>query len=193
YLRIPNWCDKAPTVSINGQVVFDRKTPDNGSFIIINRLWNNNDVVLLTLPLDFTIKTWTQNKNSVSIHYGPLTFSLAIDEQYNRIGGTNEWPEYEVIAKSNWNYGLLLSSRDQWKLSRVKKTNYTENIFTQENIPMNIQVRARRIPQWIKDQENVVGILPQSPVESKEIDETVTLIPMGAARLRITAFPTIAQ
>ncbi|CAF1687480.1 unnamed protein product, partial [Adineta ricciae] len=25
YLRIPNWCDKAPTVSINGQVVFDRK------------------------------------------------------------------------------------------------------------------------------------------------------------------------
>ncbi|CAF1292913.1 unnamed protein product [Adineta ricciae] len=193
YLRIPDWCNKPPTVTINGRIVFNQKTPDNGSFIIINRVWTNDDIVKLTLPLELTTKTWKNNKNSVSIHYGPLAFSLAINEQYNRIGGTNEWPEYEVIAKSNWNYGLLLSSSNEWKIKRKTRKNNSENIFTQENIPLNIEARARRIPEWIADQENVVGILPQSPVQSKETDESVTLIPMGAARLRITAFPTIAQ
>ncbi|UJR18182.1 hypothetical protein I4U23_005082 [Adineta vaga] len=193
YLRIPNWCNKAPTVSINGRIVFNQKTPDNGSFIIINRLWANDDIVTLTLPLELTTKTWSANKNSVSINYGALTFSLAIDEQYNRIGGTDDWPEYEVVAKSNWNYGLLLSNRNEWKIKKRTKKNNSENIFTQENIPLNIEVRARRIPEWVVDDENVVGLLPQSPVASKEVDEMVTLVPMGSARLRITAFPVIGQ
>ncbi|CAF4964965.1 unnamed protein product, partial [Rotaria socialis] len=47
--------------------------------------------------------------------------------------------------------------------------------------------------EWQADSQNVVGLLPQSPVHSQESDEILTLIPMGAARLRITTFPTIAQ
>ena len=37
----------------------------------------------------------------------------------------------------------------------------------------------------------MVGLLQQSPVRSDEPVETITLIPMGAARLRISAFPVI--
>jgi hypothetical protein len=33
----------------------------------------------------------------------------------------------------------------------------------------------------------------EQPVQSSEPVETVTLIPMGAARLRISAFPVIAN
>ena len=36
-----------------------------------------------------------------------------------------------------------------------------------------------------------MGKIQQSPVKSDEPTETVTLIPMGCARLRISAFPTI--
>ncbi len=68
-----------------------------------------------------------------------------------------------------------------------------KSIFTKENVPINIEVRGRRIPQWVADSQNVVGLLPQSPVQSQEPDETLTLIPMGSARLRITTFPSIAQ
>jgi hypothetical protein len=39
----------------------------------------------------------------------------------------------------------------------------------------------------------LVGKLQPSPARSEEPEETVTLIPMGAARLRITAFPTIGS
>ena len=38
-----------------------------------------------------------------------------------------------------------------------------------------------------------MGKLQPSPVKSDQPTETVTLIPMGAARLRITAFPVIGQ
>jgi hypothetical protein len=193
YLRVPPWCQKAPTLSLNGNIIFNEKTPIDGSYLILDRLWVNGDVLSFTIPLDLTTKTWAANHNAVSIAYGPVTYSLGINEQYNRIGGTDDWPEYEVIAKSNWNYGLLLSSINECSIKRRKKKNGSENLFTKDNIPLNLEVRARRIPQWKADNQNVVGLLPQSPVQSQEPDEIVTLVPMGTARLRITAFPSIAQ
>lgn len=194
YLRVPAWSKTAPVVSLNGQILFNETTPQNGSFIIIDRLWVNDDVLTFTLNLALRIQTWTSNRNSVSLSYGPLTFSLGFSEQYDRIGGTDDWPEFQIISKSNWNYGLLMSSANQWVIKRNKnKKDRNENPFNKDNVPINIEVRGRRIPEWQADSQNVVGLLPQSPVKSQEADEILTLIPMGAARLRITAFPTIAQ
>ncbi|CAF0782985.1 unnamed protein product [Adineta ricciae] len=193
YLRVPSWCKAAPKLSLNGSVVFNEATPMNGSYLILDRLWQDSDVLTLNIPFKLNLTKWTTNRSAASISYGPLTFSLAIDEQYNRIGGTEEWPEYEVRAKSNWNYGLVLSSVDKWSLKRRKTKTDSVNIFTRDAIPLNLEARGRRIPDWKADSENVVGLLPQSPVQSQQADETLLLIPMGAARLRITAFPTIAQ
>jgi hypothetical protein len=193
YLRVPRWCQKAPIVSLNETIIFNQATPTDGSYLIFDRLWANDDVLSITLPLSLKIETWAANHNAVSLSYGPVTFSLGINEQYNRIGGTDDWPEFEVIAKSNWNYGLILSTANQWLIKRRKNKNGLENPFTKENAPLNIEVRGRRIPDWKADSQNVVGLLPQSPIKSQESDETITLVPMGSARLRITAFPTIAQ
>ncbi|CAF2088320.1 unnamed protein product [Rotaria magnacalcarata] len=193
YLRVPCWCRKAPTLSLNGQILFNEKTPNNGSYLIVDRLWVDDDALTFTIPLSLRIQTWTSNHSAVSLSYGSLTFSLGISEQYNRIGGTDDWPEFEVIPKSNWNYGLVMASSNEWLIKRKKIKNGSQNLFTKDTIPLNLEVRARRIPEWQADSQNVVGLLPQSPVHSQESDEILTLIPMGAARLRITTFPTIAQ
>jgi DUF1680 family protein len=193
YLRVPGWLEQAPTLSLNGKVIFHEKTPNDGSYMILDRLWVNGDTLSFTLPLPLKIQTYTANHNAVSINYGPVAFSLGISEQYNRIGGTDDWPEYEVIAKSNWNYGLILASINEQSIKRTKKKAGAKSIFTKENVPINIEVRGRRITQWVADSQNVVGLLPQSPVQSQEPDETLLLVPMGSARLRITTFPTIAQ
>ncbi|UJR34692.1 hypothetical protein I4U23_027469 [Adineta vaga] len=193
YLRVPRWCVKSPIVTLNGIPIFNRQTPSDGSFIILDRLWMNNDVLSLTLPMQLDTKTWTSNHNAVSVNYGPLTFSLALNEQYTRISGTDEWPEYQVTTESNWNYGLLLSSVDKWVIKRNKNKINSENHFTTNTVPLNIEARGRRIPEWKADSQNVIGLLPQSPVKSDQPDEILTLIPMGSARLRITSFPTIAQ
>ena len=46
----------------------------------INRKWSNGDLVNLNLPKKLSLKTWKKNHNSVSINYGPLTFSLKIKD-----------------------------------------------------------------------------------------------------------------
>src|SRR5207248_4094724 len=51
--------------------------------------------------------------------------------------------------------------------------------------------RATRIPAWRIDRHGLVGTLQDSPVKSDEPTEAVTLIPMGAARLRISMLPVV--
>jgi hypothetical protein len=52
---------------------------------------------------------------------------------------------------------------------------------------------ARRIPQWALDKYGLCAPLQQSPVVSDQPIETVALVPMGATRLRISAFPVIGS
>jgi hypothetical protein len=59
--------------------------------------------------------------------------------------------------------------------------------------PVELRAKAKKIPQWKKDHLGLVGELQQSPAKSDEPAEAVTLIPMGCARLRISAFPTIGS
>ena len=61
--------------------------------------------------------------------------------------------------------------------------------FAAEAAPIEIKVQARQIPNWQPDERGLIGEVQASPVKSEEPVETVTLIPMGAARLRISAFP----
>jgi hypothetical protein len=52
-----------------------------------------------------------------------------------------------------------------------------------------LKSRGRRIPQWGLDERGLVEEIQESPVKTSEPVEEITLIPMGAARLRISAFP----
>jgi hypothetical protein len=205
YLRIPSWCSNA-TVTLNGKEVNTDATA--ASYIRIENNWKNGDVIELTLPMQLKMREWKENKNSVSLNYGPLTFSLKIDEQYKKmdskasaIGDSKwqanadqtKWPAYEIFPASNWNYGLYLNDRsltDQFKI--VKKAWPADNFpFTQKSVPIMIEAKGKLIPQWTLDQYELCSVLPQSPVAVTTKEETIELIPMGAARLRISAFPVV--
>ncbi|MDR1009821.1 MAG: glycoside hydrolase family 127 protein [Opitutaceae bacterium] len=209
YLRVPAWCGSA-TVSINGKNVPAAATP--GSYIRIERDWRDNDTVTLDLPMRVAVREWTQNHNSVSVNYGPLTFSLKIGERYERRDSVetairdsrwqpgvdkSKWPSFEIFPTTPWNYGLLLDDGagvQREKSFDVQKLAWPENNFpfTPDSVPIRMTVRAKKIPQWTLDGHGLAGKLQPGPVVSREPEETVTLIPMGAARLRISAFPVIA-
>jgi hypothetical protein len=205
YLRLPAWCE-APELSLN-----DARTEvqaRGGKFVRIEREWKNGDVVTLRLPMKLSIRKWTQNHDSASVNYGPLTFSLKIGERYERhdsiktaIGDSkwqkgadpSKWPSYEILPTTPWNYGLVLNEDDPAKSFNVKAGNWPVNDFpfTTDDAPIVITAKAKKIPEWDLDRYGLCAVLQDSPVLSDEPIETVSLIPMGCARLRISAFPVV--
>jgi len=190
YLRIPAWCS-TPEVKMNGKSIMHQ--PASG-YIKIELWWKSGDEITLNLPMKVGTRTWEANKNSVSVDYGPLTFSLKIEENYVREGGTDEWPTWEIFPASQWNYGLALTCNPENDF-RVIKKDYPENDmpFTHEGAPIEIKTSGALIPDWGMDETNLVKELPVSPVVTDQPRQEVTLIPMGAARLRVSAFPVLGD
>lgn len=192
YLRIPKWCEAA-SIRVNGKRVALK--PEPLSYAVIERAWAAGDTLTLKLPMKISVRRWAANKNAASVDYGPLTFSLKIGERWSRYGSHAEWPEWEVFPTTPFNYGLVLNERSPAKSFKLVKRSgpLAAQPFTPETAPLEIRAKARRIPAWQQDANGLLEVLQPSPVRSTEPVETVTLIPMGAARLRIASFPVIGQ
>ena len=203
YLRIPAWCHSA-SVQINGKTV--QAYAMAGSYLRINNTWKNNDQITILLPMALKVTTWRKNKNSVSINYGPLTYSLKMDEKYIRFDSKetaqydakwqanadpSQWPSFEIQPGSAWNYGLTGDFNEPDKLFKVVRKPWpADNYpFSITAVPIEIRTKGKKIPRWTIDQYGLCAELPVSPVSTDEPEEAITLVPMGAARLRISAFP----
>jgi len=144
------------------------------------------------------VRTWQKNHRSVSVDYGPLTFSLQIGQKWmpykSGEHSSDQWQEQEVYASTPWNYGLALdAAHPENSFELVKKPGpVADQPFTPETAPISLKAKARKIAEWKQDETGLLTELSPSPVRSDAPMETVTLIPMGAARLRISSFPTVS-
>ena len=205
YLRIPSWCSNAKII-LNGNP--QPVSLDSGSYARIDRLWSQGDVIQLSLPMTLKKDTWAQNKSSVSINYGPLTFSLKIGESYQKVESKmsaqegskwqenvdqSKWPSYNLYPSSLWNYGLLIEDSPLEEQFEIIKRQWPANDFpfTQETVPFSLKAKGKLIPEWMLDKNGLCDVLPQSPVKTATMVDEIELIPMGAARLRISSFPVV--
>lgn len=199
YIRIPKWTRNA-TVKVNGQDMDEDLQA--GKYLCIDREWKNGDRVEVDFPMEVSVRTWQVNKNSVSVDYGPLTLSLRItekyveknsaetaiwDSQWQQGADASRWPSYEIYPESPWNYALQVGSV---KLKERRKLQPGRNPFTQSDVPLVFEAQGRQVPDWKIDEYKLCGVLPYEDVAKSDTCETLELIPMGAARLRISAFPT---
>lgn len=193
YLRVPGWSRQA-MLKINGGPAKAWADKPN-CYIKIARTWKDGDEIQLMLPMAIRLRTWTKNHHSVSVDRGPLTYSLRIDERYERQGGTEQWPAWEIYPASPWNYGLVLNEDDPAaSFSVVKRAWPEDNMpFAHVGCPIALKARGQRIPQWQLDHQGLCMEIQASPVRSDQPTEALTLIPMGAARLRIASFPVIGD
>ena len=203
YLRIPVWAEHA-SVTVDGNTT----NAQAGKYVKLNRVWNDGDQVTLHLPMTITTQTWSQNKGSVSVNYGPLTLSLKIAEQYRQrdpsdpdivqgdshwqIGvDKSKWPAWEIFADSPWNYALKVDNQHlPVDITVVRKPWPADNYpFTLESVPLEFTAKGQKVPSWGFDDKGMTDVLPtRFATRDKEV-ETIHLVPMGAARLRISAFP----
>jgi hypothetical protein len=183
-LRIPAWANGA-TVRVNGKPVAGVKP---GSFFKIERKWARNDTVDLDLPMEVRISRWYHN--SVAVERGPLVYSLEIGEQWHKVKDRPQVPDWGVSPTTPWNYGLVLDGAQPATSFDVTERAIGEYPFSKEGAPVQLKAKARRVSEWTLVNDSA-GPLPVSPVHSAEPVESVILIPYGAAKLRITAFPEV--
>jgi hypothetical protein len=205
-LRIPGWADSA-TIRFKNNIVHVK----NVSTYKIKERWRDGDQILIELPMQLRLENdWN---NSVALLRGPLYFSLRIDKDYKSVKinydnfnykGSVDW---EIDPKSSWNYGLVIN-----KTYLSRGINITDNpigkypfadkgdmvwspdsaryVQWTQDAPVVIRARGMKIPEWtLKD--NSADVPPLSPVKPEGDVESVSLVPYGCARLRITEFPVM--
>lgn len=206
YLRIPAWC-KRPELNLNGKQVV---LAGNGAFVKLSRTWKKGDQIALKLPMALKVDTWTDRHDSVSVNYGPLTFSLKIGEKvvkadpaatalsdsgWNDKIDKNKWPAYELTPTTPWNYALKVDPANPGASLEIKRKAWPKSNFpfTLSEVPIEIRAKGKILPQWKIDRTGLVSVLQDGPVKSTKPLESITLVPMGAARLRISAFPWLSE
>jgi DUF1680 family protein len=181
-LRIPEWA-KSATVRVNNEQSIH---VDAGTFKRLNRIWKSGDRVEVDFPMRLRTSQWFNN--SIAIERGSLLFSYGIGEDWMKLRdhglGSADW---QVFPTTPWNYALKINASAPEDGIEVNETEVGQAPFSRVHAPVHLQAKGRKIPLW-RAEDGAANPLPQSPVSSQEKEETVTLIPYAAAKLRVTAF-----
>jgi hypothetical protein len=145
---------------------------------------------------------------SVSVHRGPLLYSLRINDEKRLVGQPAPgFDQFEQTPKGAWNFALAIDAKDPGKsiellvdapASRSPGTPgegpVRANPFDAATTPVKLTATARKLPQWGLAWNGLVAFdPPASPVRSNQPPERVTLVPFGAQDLRLTDFPVLGE
>jgi uncharacterized protein len=189
-LRIPGWAQQA-SVTVNSK---SAEGVHPSSFFRIERQWTKGDKVVLQFPMP--LRTSRSYHNSVVVERGPLVFALRIGTKWTKLTQGMQKPaiapatDWEADSMTPWNYGLILPGGRLPPSLKVIEKPIGDFPFSSDAAPVEIIAQGRRLPDW-KLVDGSAGPLPVGPVSSQEPVETLSLIPYGSAKLRITAFPAL--
>ena len=144
---------------------------------------------MLKLPMQPRVTRWFQN--SIALERGPLVFSHSPGESWVKLRDRGMTADWQIFPTSGWNYGLMVDKHSAAALQVVEK-DVPARPFASSDAAVQIRVPGKRLTKW-RSEDGVALPLPVSPVESDEAEEDLTLIPYAAAKLRVTAFPQIAN
>lgn len=177
-LRVPGWA-KAMTVTINGAPVSGKR---ESGFLTLDRTWRPGDAV--AIRFGFEIERQVGYNDAVTVVRGPLLFALPVSENWQKWRTRGLTADWEIYPASPWNYALANAplAHAEHPVSPVP--------FSRRAPPITITATVLRAPDWIEAHGGYADPPPQSPVVIADATpETVSLIPYGAAKLRITAMP----
>jgi uncharacterized protein len=183
-LRIPAWADNTE-VLVNGRRV---EVATAGTFARVEREWNRGDRVELSFAMPPRVVTGFNG--SVSVERGPLVFAYCIGQDWLKLRDREMTADWQVYPTTQWNYALELDSLEKPQNIKVSEHPLTSRPFAAEGTPIELHVPARLLPSWTAN-EGAAAQVPESPVESSERTEAITLVPYAAAKLRITSFPRL--
>ncbi len=186
-LRIPEWATSA-TIQVNGKSedASANDVPSSGFFAIV-RDWKDGDVVTIAFPMDPRVTHWYHN--SAVFESGPLVFSLPLEGKWTELKKyAQKSADWQIENSRAWNYAVELGRCD----ANRRSMSMSDVPFDTKHPAVSLTVQGRQVKDWV-EVENSAGPLPISPVTSNEPLQTLTLVPYGAAKVRVTAFPYLDQ
>lgn len=72
-IRYPSWAKQGAIVLINGKKVNVKQSA--GTYIALNRIWQNNDRVEVTFPMELSAQATNDNPDKVAFLYGPIVLA----------------------------------------------------------------------------------------------------------------------
>jgi uncharacterized protein len=185
YLRIPAWTQN-PSLTIG----YSKVKPTPGTYHRIERTWDASTRITLTLPMPVKIQRCYHD--SVAIERGPLVYALKVPSTWKLYKGELPHADWQVFPSANWNYAIALDTKNPAKSLDFKFKGIGKCPFSPDGAPIEVKAKGKLLPQW-KIESNAAGPLPQSPVDSNQPWEKLTLIPYGCTDLRITEFPLLGS
>jgi hypothetical protein len=189
WLRVPAWA-RGATIAVGDAPAAAAAPAAPGGFVPVEREWSGTTAVTLRLPMEIRLER--RFEDAVTVHRGPLVFSLKIGEDWKKVAGEVPHADWEVHPTTPWNYALAIDTEHPEKSFEVVRDKVGANPFDPAEAPIRLMAKGRRVPEWKLDR-GAAQAPPRSPATSSEPLETITLIPYGAAKLRITEFPVLAK
>ena len=211
--RVPVWCNNA-TFKYNGEVL--DLTPKNG-FVTIEKVFSTGDMITLDLPSGLEVKDW--GKDGQYVEKGPLVYTYGmkgdrkIDESEEH--SSKDFPAYNIYPDKPFNYAILPEEG-----LKFEKAPMPERPWSLEDAPLTVTVKARQVHSWKITRTKVIQpvynlytrpwkrerkegnfvFTPRYPASKKALlsqglgeKESITLVPFGAAKVRITVFPKLPK
>jgi hypothetical protein len=178
-LRVPGWSQHT-TLRVNGQV---EKTAITESFERLNRTWKEGDTVDVSFDAQPRESYWY--RDAQVFERGPLIFALPLEAKWTELKHYElQSSDWKLETSTPWNFTVAHGGCGVTEAERA----VSDVPFDQADPPVTLKVTARPLPSW-STFENSAGPVPKSPAMSEAPEQTLTLVPYGSAKLRITAFP----
>jgi hypothetical protein len=210
HFRIPGWCTSA-MLEVNGTRSEAPAKP--GTYATVERVWSRGDKVTMRFVNLIRVAwhaSWLTPQDGirarcVTIERGPIVFSLGVPADWQQFeapayGWAPTSPDiksYRLFPKSDavWNYALILDAEHPERSMTLKKLSVSlASRPWDSNPPIGLEVKARRVLNWRMEgdpEHPMTPGFPFNPMRLSEQVETVTLVPYGATRLRMTYLPVI--